>query len=304
MTSFNPSSMLKAAKTTFAMNYNPDMDLVSKLCYRIISDSNNEDHPWAGQPPQMEEFVDEVKFTGMSDAVVNVENKIWTAGLQFRRQDIDDQKSAILDMRVRQLSGVAGGHVNKLLTQFITNGATSGYNSYDAVSYFNSTHPVRSQESGTQSNNVSTTGTTTSALTTDLSSAIAKLQNFEAENGDPFWGDVTPQLYVMCPPALSHNFREVLNAAFISQTENVYRGVAELIVNPRLTATSASVWYLFGATDAIKPFVFQLRDPIEFHSQDASQESDTVFSKELYRYKTRGRYNFGYGYWQCGVKVA
>jgi phage major head subunit gpT-like protein len=299
MPSYNPSALLKGLKTTFARNHNPDMRWIDRLCMNAPSTSDQEKHPWVGPPPQMVEFTDEVQFFGLSDAVVTLTNKIYAAGLEFRRKDLDDQQSNLLDMKIRQMVDAANGHYNKELTTLIQNGDQSTYNSYDDVSFFNDSHPARDQEGGTQDNLLSQTGTTTANLITDLALARAARNGFKSENGEPFWGDLDPKEYVMCGPGLEHNMREVLQAPVISQTSNVYYSSAELLVNRRLTGDT---WFLFSCTDGIKPFIFQPRDPIEFAALD-NNDSDTAFLKELYRYKVRSRDVFGYAYWQAAIQI-
>ena len=302
MPSYNPSALLKGAKTTFAMSYNPDLTWREKLCAMVTSKSNNESHPWVGQPPQMTEVLDgeAVIATGLSDAVVTLTNKIYAASIEFLRKDIDDQQNGVLDMRIRQLADVAGGIYNKHITELCTNGTTD--TSYDGDAFFSNTHSARG-DSGSQDNLLAGSGTSTAQITTDLAAAISGLYTIKAENGETFLGTLAPKLVVMAPAAMAHNFREVLQAGYISQTDNIYKGAAELIINPRLDATDATDWYLFAYTNAMFPLIYQERDAIEFSSQDGSQESDDTFLREVYRYKVRARHATGYGYWQLANKT-
>src|SRR4051812_39403032 len=147
------SSVQRAAKAFFAMNYTPDTLLIDKLCYRETSEYGAEVYPWLGQAPQMSQFYDEVIFTGLSDASYTITNYPFVSGIEFSQDDIADNKSGSIRMRIMQLSETASAHPNKLLNTTIVNGTSSTLGlGYDGVEFHKTAHTVRGQESTTQSN--------------------------------------------------------------------------------------------------------------------------------------------------------
>lgn len=302
---YTPSSTLKAAKAFFAANYNPEMSLVDKICYRETSEYDSEVYPWLGQPPQMSQFYDEIIFTGLSDTNYTITNYPFASGIEFRQDDIADNKAGTIKRRIMQLAETASAHPGKLLNTAIVNGTSSTLGlGYDGVEFFKTAHPVRGAESAAQSNLLTGTGVTTSAFSVDFAAAKAAMLNFQSENGEPFWGNaLTPQLVAIVPPALERIARESLQALVVSQTTNILLNQAEVIPSARLTATDVNDWYLFAVTPTMRPFIFQEREALKFTGQEDPSSSDAVFQRRVHRYKAEARYGLGYGFWQCAIKT-
>lgn len=73
-------------------------------------------------------------------------------------------------------------------------------------------------------------------------------------------------------------------------------GLAEVSVS-NMQDGSNPAWYLFDTSRAIKPLIWQEREPYEFQTQN-TDNSDHVFMKDEYRYGIRARCNAGFGLWQ------
>lgn len=298
MLSFNPSVLLKMAKTIFAENFNPTASLLMDSLFMESSSSNKEDYPWAGQPPQMTANDGEVIFTPLSDALYTLTNSVYVSGVEFKRTELDDDQTGILRRRIGALAEVAGQHPEKLRSDTIVLGTTDA--GYDGVSFYNATHPARGDEGGTQSNLLTGSGTTTAALSTDIKAVKNTMLTYKAENGEPFMGGMMPQFLMEVPPLLEFPALEAVNSSLINNTDNALKGIAQVVVNPRLVDTDD--WYMHAVTSFKKPFVFQERDAMEFTAQEAPTD-DNAFMREVYRYKARARYAAGYAYWQCSVKT-
>lgn len=70
------------------------------------------------------------------------------------------------------------------------------------------------------------------------------------------------------------------------------------IVNPLVV--DKAPWFLLDTSRALKPLIYQDRQPAEFEAITNSQQ-DTVFMTDQYMYGVRARRNFGYGFWQMAV---
>ncbi|MFZ6872862.1 Mu-like prophage major head subunit gpT family protein [Undibacterium sp. Di27W] len=73
-------------------------------------------------------------------------------------------------------------------------------------------------------------------------------------------------------------------------------------VSNLLTPGSGAVapWYLLDTSRAVKPIIFQKRSSPELTAMQ-SNEDESVFMKDIYRYGVRARSNVGFGFWQMAV---
>jgi phage major head subunit gpT-like protein len=60
---------------------------------------------------------------------------------------------------------------------------------------------------------------------------------------------------------------------------------------------AGTAWYLLDTSRAVRPFVFQTREPYKLQSVIAADD-DRVFLKDEYLYGVRARANAGFGLWQ------
>jgi phage major head subunit gpT-like protein len=79
------------------------------------------------------------------------------------------------------------------------------------------------------------------------------------------------------------------------ETPNPYKGMAKVIVNPRLT--SATAWFLHVTTRPVKPFIYQEREKPNF-VQQTDMNSDDVFMRAEYKFGAEARAAGGYAFWQ------
>jgi len=183
----------------------------------------------------------------------------------------------------------------------LINGETSGFNSYDGVSYFNANHV--SGDSGAQSNLLSTTATDVGSPTLEeyriaLRSAISALLSFKDDRGDPMMMSMSG-LVAIVPTTMFLTALEAINATITNNTTNVLEGAARVISFPWLT--DQSKWYLLKTDGVLRPFIFQDREPIEFTAM--TEDSDEGFRREKFLYGVRARYRMAYGYWQHSVRM-
>jgi phage major head subunit gpT-like protein len=98
------------------------------------------------------------------------------------------------------------------------------------------------------------------------------------------------------PPALEEVGRMLVTYDKLEDDKpNPYKGTAKLIVNPRLTSTTA--WFLHCTSMPVKPFIYQERKAPVFVEQTDSQ-GDNVFMRKKFRFGAEARAAGGYGFWQ------
>ena len=83
---------------------------------------------------------------------------------------------------------------------------------------------------------------------------------------------------------------EALNASFISQTDNVFKGMAQFDVLPYLPSATTMYVSALGATR--KPFIFQQRTPLQII---IDQDPAHVAAREGVLVMCRERFRLGYG---------
>ncbi len=267
---------------------------------RLASKGDTENYRWLGSVPQMREWGTGRLARGLNVESYDVRNLKYESTLEVDRDEISDDQLGHIRIRVNELARRAATHKDYLIGQLLINGASSGFNSYDGVTFFNDAHV--SGASGSQDNKLTAAIADKDAVTTvefkaAFRAAFAAMQTFVDDQGEPMVLD-SQGLVIVVPAAMQFAAREAMNAAIISSTSNVDAGMAEVVSFPYLTDTDT--WYLLKVNEAIRPLIFQDREPIEFAALEKGSEQE--FLREKYLYGVRARYRMTYGYWQYAIR--
>jgi len=268
---------------------------------RIASSRDKESYSFLGSVPPLREFGTGRLARGMFSEKYDVVNAKYESTLEVDRDELDDDQTGQIRIRVRELAERAVQHKDSLVAALLTSGHLTGFNSYDGVPFFSATHA--SGKSGTQDNDITSIAATITAPTvaevrTAIAAAIAQMLGFKDDQGEPMNNAATGLLAIV-PPATYLTFLEALSATIVASTSNVLANAARVIAFPR--TSTASVFYLLKTDVSVRPLIFQDRSPIEFVALE--QTSDTGFLREKFLYGVRARYAMTYGYWQRAVKV-
>jgi phage major head subunit gpT-like protein len=238
---------------------------------------------------------------GLRTESYSVENLKYEATLEVDRDEIADDQTGQIRVRVGELAERAATHKDYLISQLLANGESSGYESYDGVPFFATTHA--SGESGNQSNRltyaaVSADDPTETEFKAALKQAIAQMLGFKDDQGDPMPMSASGLICVV-PATMYFTALEAINATVINNTSNALEGIARVASLPWLT--DQSKWYLLKNDGVVRPFIFQDREPVEFSS--LAENSEESFKREKFLYGVRARYRMAYGYWQFAVRT-
>lgn len=271
------------------------------LSTRIQSSKDSEKYRWLGTVPQMREWGTGRLAKGLRSESYDVENLKYEATLEVSRDELADDQTNQIRVRIQELARRAATHKDKLIASLLDSGATAGFNSYDGVTFFNASHV--SGASGTQSNaltfDVATPASPTSAeMKAAIGQAIQQMATFKDDQGEPMMIGMGG-LMTIVPPNMYQAAREALNASMIANTSNTLSGQADLRVFPFLSGTTK--FYVCKTDGIVRPFIFQDREPLEFNAQ--AENSETEFQREVYLYGVRARYRMTYGYWQYAVQT-
>jgi phage major head subunit gpT-like protein len=304
MAIINTGLLTKGLRSEFFNRFEGTPTYWQDLATRIASTSDGETYRWLGTVPKMREWGTGRLARGLRTETYSVENTKYEATLEVDRDEIADDQTGQIAVRVRELAQRAATHKDFLIAELLNSGETSGFNSYDGVTFFNDAHV--SGDSGAQDNKLTYEVTqvseienpTLDQLRAALRQAITQMLAYKDDQGDPL-PSAAGGLVLAVPPNLYFTALEAVNATVISSTTNVMQGIARVIPMPWLT--SLARFYVLKTDGVVRPFIFQDREPVEFTAlADTSEES---FKREKFLYGVRARYRMAYGYWQYAVST-
>ncbi len=301
MAVINTGLLTKGLRSEFFNRFSAATTHFQDLSTRIQSNSDTETYKWLGTVPRMREWGTGRVAKGLGTESYSVENLKYESTLEVDRDEIADDKTGQIRVRIAELAERAATHKDFLISQLLINGETAGFNSFDGVSFFNDNHV--SGSSGAQDNLLTEDVTDPNDPTTDdfkaaLKTAIGAMMGFKDDQGEPISISATG-LACIVPTTMYVTALEAVSATVVSTTSNVLAGAARIIAFPWLT--DASKWYLVKTDGVIRPFIFQDREAVEFAA--LTEDSDEGFRREKFLYGVRARYRLAYGYWQFALRM-
>ena len=265
----------------------------------VNSDGADEKYGWLGDMPGMREYLGERKFKELRGATYTLANKHWESSLAIPKNNINDDRMGLYPPLMANLAAEATYHPDELFFTSLINGETELC--YDGQSFFDTDHVFG--DSGTQSNDVSSTVVSTSAVTaaemkTAIRAAIKQLMTFKNDQGKfvnrPTFHRLN-DLVLLVPLELRDQTFDALESQLLGGGDsNVVIDKPQVVSSPHLT--SGAKFYLFRTGQPLKPFVFQAREPL---SRQIKGLND-IETKDV-KFMTEARYNVGYLMWQYAV---
>ncbi len=301
MAIINTGLLTKGLRSEFFNRFDGTTTQFQDLATRIQSNSDSETYKWLGSVPRMREWGTGRVARGVRTESYSVENLKYESTLEVDRDEIADDKTGQIRIRIAEMAQRAATHKDYLISQLLINGETAGFNSFDGVSFFNDSHV--SGSSGAQDNKLTSVAVapddpSTAEFKTALTAAIGGMMNFNDDQGDPMSISATGLVCVV-PSSMYLTVLEAVSATVVDNTSNVLTGAARIVAFPWLT--DLSKWYLLKTDGVVRPFIFQDREPVEFTA--LTEESDEGFRREKFLYGVRARYRLAYGYWQFAIRM-
>jgi phage major head subunit gpT-like protein len=283
----------------------------AKLCTVIPSTKKVEQHKWLGSVPTVRKWGTGRVAKGLRSEAYNVEDEKYEATIEVDRDELDDDQTGQIRIRIAELARRAATHKDSECGGLLANGHSAGYLAYDGKCYFAADH--ESGLSGAQSNlltydistklpNEPNTPDDPSAVTLRevLGYAAATMGLFKDDRGEYDYIQPTG-LVVCCNPLMKGKWKTALRAQELGASSNVLPvdTPPEVIGLPWLTDVSKH--YFLKVDGHVKPLIVQDRGPFEFKS--LAEGSDEEFMREKYYYGVRDRYKVAYGYWQYAISV-
>lgn len=297
----NTGLLTKGLRSEFFHRYRQTPVHYTELATRIVSASDSETYRWLGAIPKMREWGTGRVARGLRTESYSVENLKYESTLEVDRDEISDDRTGQIRIRVGELAARAATHKDFLIAQLLQLGGSVDALAYDGAPFFSDVHV--SGESGEQDNDltyeaVDVESPTVAEFRAALKQAVARMIAFKDDTGEPMPIAATGLVCVV-PPTMYLTSLEALNATLLDASTNVLKGAARVITLPWLTAPA--VWYLLKTDGVVRPFIFQDREPIEFNA--LAESSEEAFKREKFLYGVRARYRMAYGYWQYGVRM-
>lgn len=271
-----------------------------KFCTQLKSKSDLETYRFLGTVPAVRTWGTGRKAKGLGVESYIVENERYESTLEVDRIEVDDDQTGQIRLRIQDLARRMATHKDYFAANLLMSGETTGYNSYDGVTFFNAAHV--SGASGNQSNTTTYDATLTDAPTdvecrAAFSKCVAMMAQWKDDQGEiEDYG--MSGLMVLCHPQVWFTWTRALRAGLLGGGDtNIMPVSAEVLYMPWFT--DISKFYVLRNGGSIRAFICQDRDPIEFSS--LAEKSTEEFMREKYYFGVRGRYKIAYALPQHAV---
>ncbi len=293
-----------AFNTRFARALDAIDDPIKALAMDIPSTHPTETYSFLDAVPGLTEWIDLRKLSKRAIQAQSIVNKDWANGIRMSRNDLLDDKLALLGVQVDELARKAALFMGNRLIEALVGGFTTTSEfglAYDGLAFFSAAH--LDAPGGTTQSNLSSSAPLTQAA---YDAARATMYSLVDATGDAL--GIVPNTLIV-GPTLERTALEITSAGVIpgpsaESIDNVFRGTATVIVSPRLIGAQASHWFLCDLSRAIKPMIMQTREPISTAMIPASGSpadlsgSERMFMQKDMLFGSQMRGNVGFGLWQ------
>ncbi len=281
----NLQIVYQSVATIFNEVFETTPSVLNKLATTVPSATREEIYAWLGRFPRMREWIGERVLANMKLYDYSIKNRDWESTVAIDRNDIEDDRYGVYKPLVASMAEAAKYHPDELLYELLLGGFTGLC--YDGLPFFTAAHPY-GLDGAIQSN-------LGHGILASNSYALARSQMMSLKDDQGKILNIVPDLLAV-PPQLEEVGRILLHNDLIDATSNQWKGSAELLVVPGLSA-SPTAWYLLDSKKAVKALVFQQRKAPVVTMINRPDE-DSVFMKKEYKFGVDSRDNAGYGLWQ------
>lgn len=256
----------------------------------VPSGSSQNDYAWLSRFPRMRKWLGDKVIKSLAAFKYTIVNDDWETTVEVDRNDIEDDQIGIY-APMAQEAGFSSKQLPDEIDADLKNGAFAGI-CYDGQYFYDTDHPVAGA-SVSNKGTAALSAATTAAAAASYGAARTAIMSITDDEGRPL--ALIPDVLEV-PPALEAPARLICESDKLTdQSPNPYKGTARVLVNPRLTSSTA--WFLHVTNRPLKPFVFQQRKAPVFVSQ-TDMNADNVFMRKNYLFGAEARCAGGYGLWQ------
>lgn len=259
----------------------------------VPSGSSQNDYNWLSNFPRMRKWIGEKAIKSLEAFKYSIVNDDWEATVEVDRNHIDDDQLGIYAPQAQ----MAGFSARQLPDEIIADLKNNAFASlcYDGQYFYDTDHVVAGANVSNKLT-VALSAATTAAAAASYGAARTAIMSFKDDEGRPL--NLIPDVLEV-PPALEATAKLLMNSDKLTDdSPNPYKGTATVLVNPRLTSTTA--WFLHVTNMPVKPFIYQERKSPVFVEQTDPQ-ADDVFNRKLFKFGAEARAAGGYAFWQMSV---
>jgi len=270
---------------------------VNGLGLYIPSDQAEEKHRWLGHAPELREMENGRQIKTPKAYGVSVVSKEFEATLEFKKKELNRDKTKQVGIRINDLMTRAQNHWGKLASELI-NAAESSV-CYDGAYWVDTVH----NESGSAQSNdlavsvVNKAAPTTNEMVDAILGNIQQMYGFKDDQGAPINQDVSNFL-VMVPLSYWAIAQKAVNQELIGSGETNVLGKSEfslsVMMNPRLTWSDK--FMVFATDSTSKSMILQDEEDIEITHLD--EKSDFYHNHRKLQFGVFASRNVAPGFWQ------
>lgn len=261
-----------------------------KTAMLVPSGSSQNDYNWLSAFPRMRKWIGEKAIKSLEAFKYSIVNDDWEATVEVNRNNIDDDQLGIY-LPQAQMAGFSAKQLPDEIVADLKNNAFASL-CYDGQFFYDTDHPVAGA-SVVNKATVALSAATTAAAAASYGLARVAIMSFKDDEGRPL--NLIPDVLEV-PPALEATAKLLMTSDKLTDdSPNPYKGTATVLVNPRLTSSTA--WFLHVTNMPVKPFIYQERKAPVFVEQTDPQ-ADDVFNRKLFKFGAEARAAGGYAFWQ------
>jgi len=292
------ASIFIGLKTLFDKAFQEAPSQWEQTAMRVPSTASQNDYNWLSNFPRMRKWIGEKVIKSLSAFKYSIVNNDFEVTVEVDRNDIEDDQLGIYGSHA-QMAGFSARQLPDEIVAELKNNAFAS-KCYDGQFFYDTDHPVTNSDNVITSVSnklaVALSAATQAAAAASFGAARLAMLSFKDEEGRPL--NLMPDVLEV-PPALETTANMLmLSDKLVDDSPNPYKGMARVLVNPRLTSDTA--WFLHVTNMPVKPFIYQERKAPVFVSQ-TDPESDDVFLRKSFKYGAEARAAGGYGFWQMSV---
>ena len=292
------ASIFIGLKTLFDKAFQDAPSQWEQTAMRVPSTASQNDYNWLSNFPRMRKWIGEKVIKSLSAFRYSIVNDDFEVTVEVDRNDIEDNQLGIYNSHA-QMAGFSARQLPDEIVAELKNNAFASQ-CYDGQFFYDTDHPVTNSDNVTTSVSnkltVPLSAATQAAAAASFGAARLAILSFKDEEGRSL--NLMPDVLEVPPTLETTANMLMLSDKLVDNTPNPYKGMARVLVNPRLT--SETVWFLHVTNMPVKPFIYQERKAPVFVSQ-TDPESDDVFRRKTFKYGAEARAAGGYGFWQMSV---
>lgn len=289
----NISMIFINLKTTFNTAFQAAPSQWNQTAMLVPSGSSQNDYNWLSSFPRMRKWIGEKAIKSLAAFKYSIVNDDWEATVEVNRNHIEDDQLGIYVPQA-QMAGFSARQLPDEIVSDLKNNAFASL-CYDGQFFYDTDHPVAGA-SVSNKLTVALSAATTAAAAASYGAARVAIMSFKDDEGRPL--NLIPDVLEV-PPALEATAMMLMNSDKLADdSPNPYKGMATVLVNPRLTSSTA--WFLHVTNMPVKPFIYQERKAPVFVEQTDPQ-ADDVFNRALFKFGAEARAAGGYAFWQMSV---